>query len=74
MGLIAKIKNNASWSYELQFSILGILFWLIANIIFMMVVLLSSMNTKLVNNLIKHKYVKNFKIIFYVFIAIWILV
>lgn len=63
-----------SWSYELQFSILGILFWLIANIIFMMVVLLSSMNTKLVNNLIKHKYVKNLKIIFYVFIAIWILV
>jgi hypothetical protein len=40
----------------------------------MMVVLLSSMNTKLVNNLIKHKYVKNLKIIFYVFIAIWILV
>ncbi len=63
-----------SWSYELQFSILGILFWLIANIIFMMVVLLSSINTKLVNNLIKHKYVKNLKIIFYVFIAIWILV
>jgi len=63
-----------SWSYEIQFSILGILFWLIANIIFMIVVLLSSMNTKLVNNLIKHKYVKNLKIIFYVFIAIWILV
>jgi len=63
-----------SWSIELQFSILGILFWLIANTIFMMVVLLSSMNTKLVNNLIKHKYVKNLKIIFYLFIAIWILV
>ncbi len=62
-----------SWSYEIQFSILGLLFWLIANIIFLMVVMLSSMNTKLVNNFIKHKYIKNLKIIFYVFIAIWIL-
>ena len=62
-----------SWSYEIQFSILGLLFWLIANIIFLMVVMLSSMNTKLVNNFIKHKCVKNLKIIFYVFIAIWIL-
>jgi len=62
-----------SWSYEIQFSILGLLFWLIANIIFLMVVMLSSMNTKLVKNFIKHKCVKNLKIIFYVFIAIWIL-
>ena len=34
-----------SWSYELQFSVLGLLFWLIANTIFLMVVFISSLNS-----------------------------
>lgn len=63
-----------SWSYELQFSILGLIFWLIANTIFLMVVLLSSFNTGFVNNLINHNKIKVFKSVFYLFIAIWIIV
>ena len=63
-----------SWSYELQFSILGLIFWLIANIIFLLVVLLSSFNTGFVKNLINHNKIKVFKSVFYLFIAIWIIV
>ena len=63
-----------SWSYELQFSILGLIFWLIANTIFILVVLLSSFNTGFVNNLINHNKIKVFKSVFYLFIAIWIIV
>ena len=63
-----------SWSYELQFSILGLIFWLIANTIFLLVVLLSSFNTGFVNNLINHNKIKVFKSVFYLFIAIWIIV
>tara|TARA_B100001093_G_scaffold260931_2_gene249340 strand:- start:2224 stop:2823 length:600 start_codon:yes stop_codon:yes gene_type:complete len=63
-----------SWSYELQFSILGLIFWLVANTIFLLVVLLSSFNTGFVNNLINHNKIKVFKIVFYLFIAIWIIV
>ena len=63
-----------SWSYELQFSILGLIFWLVANTIFLLVVLLSSFNTVFVNNLINHNKIKVFKSIFYLFIAIWIIV
>ena len=63
-----------SWSYELQFSILGLIFWLIANTMFLLVVLLSSLNTGFVNNLINHNKIKVFKSVFYLFIAIWIIV
>ena len=63
-----------SWSYELQFSILGLIFWLIANTIFLLVVLLSSFKTGFVNNLINHNKIKVFKSVFYLFIAIWIIV
>ena len=63
-----------SWSYELQFSILGLIFWLVANTIFLLVVLLSSFNTRFVNNLINHNKIKVFKSVFYLFIAIWIIV
>ena len=63
-----------SWSYELQFSILGLIFWLIANTIFLLVVLLSSFNTGFVNNIINHNKIKVFKSVFYLFIAIWIIV
>ena len=63
-----------SWSYELQFSILGLIFWLVANTIFLLVVLLSSFNTGFVNNLINHNKIKVFKSVFYLFIAIWIIV
>ena len=63
-----------SWSYELQFSILGLIFWLIANTIFILVVLLSSFNTGFVNNIINHNKIKVFKSVFYLFIAIWIIV
>ena len=63
-----------SWSYELQFSILGLIFWLIANTIFLLVVLLSSFNAGFVNNLINHNKIKVFKSVFYLFIAIWIIV
>ena len=63
-----------SWSYELQFSILGLIFWLVANTIFLFVVLLSSFNTGFVNNLINHNKIKVFKSVFYLFIAIWIIV
>ena len=63
-----------SWSYELQFSILGLIFWLVANTIFLLVVLLSSFNTGFVNNIINHNKIKFFKSVFYLFIAIWIIV
>ena len=63
-----------SWSFEIQFSILGFLFWLIANTIFLLVVFISSLNTVFVKKIIKHDKIKIFKIIFYLFIAIWILV
>ncbi len=63
-----------SWSYEIQFSIMGFLFWLIANTIFLLVVFISSLNTVFIKKIIKHDKIKIFKIIFYLFIAIWILV
>ena len=63
-----------SWSYELQFSILGFLFWLIANTIFLLVVYVSSFNTLFIKKIIKHNGIKIFKIIFYLVIALWILV
>ena len=62
-----------SWTYELQFALLGLLFWFIANTIFLLVVFLSSFNTVIVKKIINHKKIKNFKSVFYIIIAIWIL-
>jgi threonine/homoserine/homoserine lactone efflux protein len=62
-----------SWSYELQFALLGFLFWFIANVIFLLAVFLSSLNTIFIKKIINHNKIKIFKIIFYLIIAIWIL-
>jgi threonine/homoserine/homoserine lactone efflux protein len=62
-----------SWSYELQFALLGFLFWFIANAIFLLAVFLSSLNTIFIKKIINHNKIKIFKIIFYLIIAIWIL-
>lgn len=62
-----------SWTYELQFALLGLLFWFIANTIFLLVVFLSSFNTVLVKKIINHNKIKIFKSVFYIIIAIWIL-
>jgi threonine/homoserine/homoserine lactone efflux protein len=62
-----------SWSYELQFALLGFLFWFIANAIFLLAVFLSSLNTIFIKKIINHNKIKVFKIIFYLIIAIWIL-
>jgi threonine/homoserine/homoserine lactone efflux protein len=62
-----------SWSYELQFALLGFLFWFIANAIFLLAVFLSSLNTIFFKKIINHNKIKIFKIIFYLIIAIWIL-
>ena len=62
-----------SWSYELQFALLGFLFWFIANTIFLLAVFLSSLNTIFIKKIINHNKIKIFKIIFYLIIAIWIL-
>jgi threonine/homoserine/homoserine lactone efflux protein len=62
-----------SWSYELQFALLGFLFWFIANVIFLLAVFLSSLNTIFIKKIINHNKIKVFKIIFYLIIAIWIL-
>jgi threonine/homoserine/homoserine lactone efflux protein len=62
-----------SWTYELQFALLGLLFWFIANTIFLLVVFLSSFNTVIVKKIINNKKIKIFKSVFYIIIAIWIL-
>jgi len=62
-----------SWTYELQFALLGFLFWFIANTIFLLVVFLSSFNIVLIKKIISHNKIKVFKSIFYLIIAIWIL-
>ena len=62
-----------SWTYELQFALLGLLFWFIANTIFLLVVFLSSFNTEIVKKIINHKKIKILKSVFYIIIAIWIL-
>ena len=62
-----------SWTYELQFALLGFLFWFIANTIFLLVVFLSSFNIVLIKKIINHNKIKIFKSIFYLIIAIWIL-
>ena len=62
-----------SWTYELQFALLGLLFWIIANTIFLLVVFLSSFNTVIVKKIINHKKIKILKSVFYIIIAIWIL-
>ena len=62
-----------SWTYELQFALLGLLFWFIANTIFLLVVFLSSFNTGIVKKIINHKKIKILKSVFYIIIAIWIL-
>ena len=62
-----------SWSYELQFALLGFLFWFIANAIFLLAVFLSCLNTIFIKKIINHNKIKIFKIIFYLIIAIWIL-
>tara|TARA_B100000085_G_scaffold45500_1_gene38727 strand:+ start:618 stop:1217 length:600 start_codon:yes stop_codon:yes gene_type:complete len=62
-----------SWTYELQFALLGLLFWIIANTIFLLVVFLSSFNTVIVKKIINNKKIKILKSVFYIIIAIWIL-
>ena len=62
-----------SWTYELQFALLGLLFWIIANTIFLLVVFLSSFNTVIVKKIINNKKIKILKSVFYIIIATWIL-
>lgn len=61
-------------SIQIQFAILGIIFWTVANLIFLIVVYISSRFDKIIQKFIGSKKVKLIKFVFYLFIAVWIII
>ena len=60
-------------SVEIQFTVLGIIFWIIANLIFLFVVFLSDRFGKNIKKYVNSKKIKIVKAIFYLFISVWIM-
>ncbi|MFL2608423.1 MAG: LysE family translocator [Flavobacteriaceae bacterium] len=60
-------------SVEIQFTVLGIIFWIIANLIFLIVVFLSSRFGTNFKKYVNSKKIKIVKSIFYLFISVWIM-
>ena len=60
-------------SIQIQFAILGIIFWTVANLIFLVVVYISSRFNKIIQKFIGSKKVKLIKFVFYLFISVWII-
>ena len=60
-------------SVEIQFAVLGIIFWIIANLIFLIVVFLSDRFGKNFKKYVNSKKIRVVKAIFYLFISIWIM-
>ena len=60
-------------SVEIQFTVLGIIFWIIANLIFLIVVFLSDRFGKNIKKYVNSKKIKIVKAIFYLFISVWIM-
>ena len=60
-------------SIQIQFAILGIIFWTVANLIFLVVVYISSRFSKIIQKFIGSKKVKLIKFVFYLFISVWII-
>ena len=60
-------------SIEIQFTVLGIIFWIIANLIFLIVVFLSSRFGTNFKKYVNSKKIKIVKSIFYLFISVWIM-
>ena len=60
-------------SIQIQFAILGIIFWTVANLIFLIVVYISSIFNKNIQEFVGSKKVKLIKFVFYLFISIWII-
>ena len=60
-------------SIQIQFAILGIIFWTVANLIFLIVVYISSRFNKNIQEFVGSKKVKLIKFVFYLFISIWII-
>ena len=60
-------------SYEIQFLILGLLFWLIATLTFLLIVLISSRLKSQFQNLIGSNFVKYSQVLIFIFISFWII-
>ena len=60
-------------SVEIQFTVLGIIFWIIANLIFFIVVFISDRFGKNIKKYVNSKKIKIVKAIFYLFISVWIM-
>ena len=60
-------------SYEIQFLILGLLFWLIATLTFLLIVLISSRFKSQFQNLIGSNFIKYLQVLIFIFISFWII-
>ena len=60
-------------SYEIQFLILGLLFWLIATLTFLLIVLISSRFKSQFQNLIGSNFIKYLQVLIFLFISFWII-
>ena len=65
---------DETMSIEIQFAILGIIFWSVANLIFLIVVYISSRFNKSIHKFIGSEKVKLIKFLFYLFISVWIII
>ena len=61
-----------SITIEIQFLILGIIFWFVATIIFLIVVFISSKFKENIQNLLKNRHIKYIQAIVFILVAIWI--
>ena len=57
---------------EIQFLILGIIFWFVATIIFSIVVFISSKFKENIQNFLKNRNIEYLQAIVFVLVAIWI--
>ena len=60
-------------SIEIQFLVLGFIFWFTATLIFLIVVFISSRLKNKIQNLLENKNIKYFQAIVFFLIAIWII-
>ena len=61
-----------SITIEIQFLILGVIFWFVATIIFLIFVFISSKFKKNIQNLLENRNAKYIQAIVFILVAIWI--
>ena len=72
IALFPSFLFSDSITIEIQFLILGVIFWFVATIIFLIVVFFSSKFKENIQNLLKNRNTKYIQAIVFVLVAIWI--